>query len=143
MADSYVTSNAVLRCCFGDQPSKLKVLPSRTVKLTEEPAANISDHIYKVNIPPFGKCHTLGFPPTKAATIANKGRLTPQPCIPNTMSKWQGGKNDYLIENQPALLRSSICRCAWGGIITIESDGQRNTGSPDMSREPSSQFKQM
>lgn len=135
MADSYVTSQATLKCSFGDKTSKLTVYPDRTVFLTGKPMANISDRISLYNIAPFGKCRTTGYPATAAATAANKGKLTPMPCVPGTVSDWVNGKNDYIIKGKPALLKSSFCKCQWGGIITITNDGQVDTGSADMNRE--------
>lgn len=135
MADSYVTSKATLKCSFGDKTSKLTVYPDRTVELTTKPTANISDHISMYNIAPFGKCHTTCYPPTGSATAANHGHLTPMPCVPGTDTDWINGKNDYIIKGNPALLKSSYCRCKWGGVITITDDGQIDTGSADLSKE--------
>jgi len=135
MSDSYVTSQATIKCSCGDRTVKLIVYPDRTVFLTGKPMANISDHISLYNIPPFGRCHTTRYPATGAATAANKGKLTPMPCIPGTVSDWINGKDDYLIKGEPALLKSSYCRCKWGGVITITDDGQVDTGSADLSRE--------
>lgn len=135
MSDSYVTSKATLKCSFGDRTAKLTVYPDRTVELTAKPMANISDHISMYNIAPFGKCHTVCYPPTGSATAANHGCLTPMPCVPGTDTDWMNGKNDYIIKGNPALLKSSFCRCRWGGIITITDDGQIDTGSADLSRE--------
>ncbi len=135
MSDSYVTSKATLRCSCGDRTAKITVYPDRTVELTEKPTANISDHISMYNIAPFGKCHTTNYPLTGAATAANHGRLTPMPCVPGTDSDWINGKDDYIIKGKPALLKSSYCRCKWGGIITITDDGQVDTGAVDDSRE--------
>lgn len=135
MSDSYVTSQATIKCSCGDRTVKLIVYPDRTVFLTGKPMANISDHISLYNIPPFGKCHTTRYPATGAATAANKGKLTPMPCIPGTVSDWINGKDDYLIKGEPALLKSSYCRCKWGGIITVTNDGQIETGPADLSKE--------
>lgn len=135
MSDSYVTSKATLKCSFGDKNAKLTVYPDRTVFLTEKPVANISDHVSLYNIAPFGKCHTTRYPATGAATAANKGKLTPMPCVPGTVTEWVNGKNDYIIKGKPTLLKSSYCRCQWGGIITITDDGQIDTGSADLSKE--------
>ena len=135
MSDSYVTSKATLKCSFGDKTSKLTVYPDRTVELTTKPTANISDHISMYNIAPFGKCHTTCYPPTGSATAANHGHLTPMPCVPGTDTDWINGKDDYIIKGNPALLKSSYCRCKWGGVITITDDGQIDTGSADLSRE--------
>lgn len=135
MSDSYVTSKATMKCSCGDRQAKLTVYPDRTVFLTEKPMANISDHISLYNIAPFGRCHTTRYPATGAATAANHGRLTPMPCIPGTVTEWINGKNDYIIKGKPALLKSSYCRCKWGGVITITNDGQVDTGEADLSRE--------
>lgn len=123
-ADSYVCSGATLKCTFGDRNAKLTVYPDRTVFLTGQPMANITDHTSLYNIFPFGKCHTTKFPATGAATAAAHGRLTPMPCVPGTMSNWINGKDDYIIKDAPALLKSSYCRCCYGGVITITDDGQ-------------------
>lgn len=135
MADSYVTSGAKIKCSCGDKISTLTVYSDRTSFLTEKPVANVSDHTSMYNIAPFGKCHTTSFPPTGSATSANHGCLTPMPCVPGTHSKWQNGKNDYIIKGDAALLKSSYCRCCYGGIITIVDDGQVDTGEADLSRK--------
>lgn len=143
MSDSYVTSKATLKCSFGDKTSKLTVYPDRTVELTTKPTANISDHISMYNIAPFGKCHTTCYPPTGSATAANHGRLTPMPCVPGTDTDWKNGKDDYIIKGNPALLKSSYCRCKWGGVITITNDGQIDTGSADLSRDSAKSEEEM
>ena len=135
MEDSYVTSGAKIKCSCGDKISTLTVYPDRTGFLTEKPVANVSDHTSMYNIAPFGKCHTTSYPPTGSATSANHDCLTPMPCVPGTHSKWQNGKNDYIIKGDAALLKSSYCRCCYGGIITIVDDGQVDTGKADLSRK--------
>lgn len=136
MADSYVTSGATLRCSCGDKRSELTVSPNRTVFLTGlPPMANISDHVSLLNIHPFGRCHTTKYPATGSATAANHGHLTPMPCVPGTITPWKNGKDDYIARGCPALLKSSYCKCMWGGTITIIDDGQRDNGQPDMSSE--------
>lgn len=134
MPDSYICSGATMRCSMGTSQAKLSVLPSRTVFLTGQPMANISDHLSMVNLAPFGRCRSLGFPATASATAANHGSLTPMPCIHNTPFPWMGGKNDYIIKGNPALLKSSTCSCVWGGTISIVDDGQKSTGPTDLSR---------
>ena len=136
MSDSYVTSKATMKCSCGDRQAKLTVYPDRTVFLTEKPMANISDHISLYNIAPFGRCHTTRYPATGAATAANHGRLTPMPCIPGTVTEWINGKNDYIIKGKPALLKSSYCRCKWGGVIRIIDDGQEETDDFNFIQEP-------
>lgn len=139
-SDSYVTSQATLRCPFGDKISKLTVYPDRTVFLTGKPMANISDHISMYNIAPFGKCRSLAFPATAAATAVAHGKLTPMPCVPNTPLPWISGKTDYIIKGSPALLKSNTCPCMWGGTISIVNDGQNPTVIIDMSRIPIEKF---
>ena len=129
MPDSYVCSGATMKCSMGTSQSKLTVLPSRTVFLTGQPMANISDHLSMVNLAPFGRCRSLGFPATASATAANHGSLTPMPCMHNTPFPWMGGKNDYIIKREPALLKSSTCSCMWGGTISIIDDGQHGEGT--------------
>lgn len=128
MADSYVCSGAIMQCTMGDQPAQLTVLPSRTVLLCGKPMANISDHVTKVNLAPFGRCRSLGFPATAAATAAHLGKLTPMPCMHNTPDPWIPGKSDYFVKGQPALLKSCKCICKWGGVISIVSNGQVGEG---------------
>ena len=129
MPDSYVCSGATMRCSMGTSQAKLTVLPSRTVFLTGQPMANISDHLSMVNLAPFGRCRSLGFPATASATAANHGSLTPMPCMHNTPFPWMRGKNDYIVKGEPALLKSSTCQCMWGGTISITDDGQHGEGT--------------
>lgn len=123
-AYSYVCSKAKIKCSNGDKIATLTVLPSRTIWLYGQPQGNISDHISMVNIAPCGKCHTTNYPPTGSATAANHGKLTPMPCIPNTPYFWMNGKNDVLLQGNPALLSTSMLQCIYGGTITITFDGQ-------------------
>lgn len=135
MSDSYVCSGATMRCSMGTSQAKLTVLPLRTVFLTGQPMANISDHLTMVNLAPFGRCRSLGFPATASATAAAHGKLTPMPCRHNTPFPWMGGKNDYIIKGEPALLKSSTCSCMWGGTISIVDDGQHGEGARWVSKE--------
>lgn len=141
MADSYVCSGAIMRCTMGTSQAKLTVLPIRTVFLTGQPMANISDHVSFVNLAPFGRCRSLGFPATASATAAHHGHLTPMPCMHNTPFPWMDGKNDYIIKGDPALLKSSTCACMWGGTISLVTDGQNDTGPADMSKKAKEKFK--
>lgn len=137
--NSYVCSGAKIKCTFGDKISKLTVLPDRTIWLTGQPMANISDHKF-VNIAPFGKCHTTTYPPTGAATAANHGKLTPMPCVPEVPFPWMGGKNDVLLKGDPALLKTSSCRCRHGGTITITDNGQVDGTYREINKEPAAKF---
>ena len=76
------------------------------------------------NILPFGKCHTTNNPNVAAATSANNGNLTPQPCIPNIPAPWTKPKSDVKVGEQPALLANSKLTCAYSGKIIIVDPGQ-------------------
>lgn len=125
-----------MRCTMGTSQAKLTVLPDRTVYLTGKPMANISDHKTMVNLGAFGRCRSMGFPATASATAANHGTLTPMPCMHNTPFPWMGGKMDYLVKGQPALLKSSKCQCMWGGTISIIDDGQHGEGTQWVKKMP-------
>ena len=141
MADSYVTSNAMLQCNQGTTPSQLTVLPTRTVNLSGQPMANISDHTPMLNIMPFGMCRSLANPTVASATAAAQGVLTPMPCIPNTQIPWMGGKMDCMVKGQPALLKSSTCQCLWAGSISIIFDGQMPPLPADVLQMPREMFR--
>lgn len=140
MVDSYVCSGAMMKCSMGTSPARLTVLPIRTVFLTGQPMANISDHLTMVNLAPFGLCRSLGFPATASATAAALGTLTPMPCMHNTPFPWMGGKNDYIVKGDPALLNSSTCQCMWGGTISITDDGQHGEGTQWVSKSQQDEF---
>lgn len=140
MADSYVCSGAMMKCTMGTSQARLTVLPDRKTYLTGKPMANISDHESFVNLGAFGRCRSLGFPATASATAAHHGHLTPMPCMHNTPFPWMGGKNDYIIKGDPALLKSSKCMCMWGGTISLVDDGQTDTGPADLNKVSRSQF---
>lgn len=128
----YISSGACIQCSLGTRSTKLNVLPTRSVILSGNPMGNVSDHISIVNIPSFGRCRSLAYPPTASATAAANGKLTPMPCIPGTMSDWMRGKDDYIICNSPALKTDSKCRCQFGGVVTLKSDGQTGCGTTDV-----------
>ena len=140
MSDSYVCSGAMMRCTMGTSPAQLTVLPSRTVFLCGQPMANISDHKSMVNLAPFGLCRSLGFPATASATAAHHGVLTPMPCVHNTPAPWMPGKIDYLIQSQPALLRTCKCQCMWGGMISLVTDGQVGEGTQYVQKKQGEDF---
>jgi hypothetical protein len=60
-----------------------------------------------------------------AATAANKGVLTPQPCKPKT-SEWIGGKSNVKLEGKPALMTDDHIFCMQGaGMIEVKDSGQQ------------------
>ncbi len=129
-----------MKCTFGSMPARLVVLPDRTVWLAGQLMANIMDYQPLANIPSFGPCQTVTYPPTGTATSEAMGTLTPMPCIPGTTGPWIPGKTDYLVQNAPALLKSCKCMCQWGGVITIEQDGQVAEGTQYVNKESKQRF---
>ncbi|MDX2136648.1 MAG: DUF4280 domain-containing protein [Chloroflexota bacterium] len=125
-----VCNGASLTCSFGAAPSTLTVLPANRVMTANQPAATIMDHQPNVNIAPFGMCMSLANPQVAAATSAAMGVLTPQPCIPMTMTPWSPGSPTVQIGNMPALNSTSTCNCMWAGVITITMPGQTTVSEP-------------
>ncbi|SEL12619.1 DUF4280 domain-containing protein [Nitrosovibrio tenuis] len=120
----HVCNGATLMCSFGVAPGQLTVLPVNRVNTSSQPAATIMDHQPMVNIAPFGMCMSLANPAVAAATTAALGVLTPQPCIPVTVSPWVPGATTVLLGNQPALDNTCTLNCMWGGIIQVAVPGQ-------------------
>lgn len=117
-------ATAQLMCSFGAAPSSLNVLPVNRTLCEDKPSANIMDHQPMVNIMPFGVCSSLSNPQVAAATSAALGVLTPQPCLPATVTPWTPGAPTVQIASMPALDNTSTCNCMWGGVITIVNPGQ-------------------
>ncbi|NET55090.1 MAG: DUF4280 domain-containing protein [Symploca sp. SIO2E6] len=126
MSQLQTCMGASLTCIpFGTAPSSLIVIPKGSLVTAAGPlAATIMDFVPITNIPPFGLCTSLANPAVIAATSAAMGVLTPQPCIPVIASPWTPGAMKVKINNIPALPQTSICNCAWGGVIQITNPGQ-------------------
>lgn len=120
----HVCNGALLSCSMGVAPSSLVVLPLNMVMTTNQPAANIMDHIPMLNIMPFGMCQSTSNPMVIAATAAALGVLTPMPCIPMTMTPWTPGVPTVLLGNQPSLDNTCKLMCTWAGSISITQAGQ-------------------
>lgn len=119
----YVCTGATLKCTMGTSCPKLKATP-KNVSLTGKDQANIADYVSMKNVPSFGRCRSLGYPPTASATAANHGKLTPMPCVPGTCPKWETIDKDSLICGEPALLKPATLKCMYGGTISIVDPGQ-------------------
>jgi Domain of unknown function (DUF4280) len=119
-----VCNGAMLQCSFGAAPSTFTVLPINRVLTSNQPAANIMDHIPMVNVMPFGVCMSMANPAVASATAAAMGVLTPMPCVPNTPAPWMPGAPTVLLANQPALDNTSKLMCVWAGVIQVAFPGQ-------------------
>lgn len=125
-----VVNGAELACSFGSSPSRLTVLPLNRTEASNQFSATVQDHVPMVNIMPFGMCQSPSNPQVAAATSAAMGVLTPQPCIPATVSAWTPGSVTVEIANLTALNNVSVCNCMWGGVISITDAGQETTEIP-------------
>ncbi len=124
MAGPVPVSLGKTMCSFGMAPGTLMVLPVNRVLAQNKPVANIQDQKPFVNIIPFGMCTSLANPAVAAATTAALGVLTPVPCAPIVVAPWTPGSPKVLVGNQPVLGPTSMCTCAWAGVITIGFPGQ-------------------
>ena len=118
----FVTSGTMLHCSMGVSSAPL-IVPAPVVVATA-PLATVLDTIPLTNIPTFGMCMSLGNPEVAAATAAALGVLTPQPCLPATGTPWTPGALTTQAGGLPCVLVSSICQCAWGGVITVVAPEQ-------------------
>jgi hypothetical protein len=119
-----VVNGAMVKCSFGTAPTPLMVLPENRVNGSKMPAATIMDNVPGKNVLPFAMCTTTSNPQVAAATAANKGVLTPQPCMPVIPAPWAPGSPTVLIGGKPALNNTCKLNCTWGGVITIINAGQ-------------------
>jgi hypothetical protein len=120
----HVCNGALLKCSMGLAPSTFVVLPINRELTSNQPAANIMDHIPMLNVMPFGMCQSPSNPMVAAATAAAMGVLTPMPCVPATPAPWVPGSPTVLLANMPALNDTSKLNCIWAGIIEVTMPGQ-------------------
>lgn len=124
----HVCNGATLKCIFAVPPgvSSLVVPPKNRTLTSNQPAANIMDHMPMVNIMPFGMCMSPTNPAFVSATAAAMGTPTPVPCTPATPAPWTTGSPTVLLANIPALNNTSVLACALGGpgCISIVVPGQ-------------------
>lgn len=104
---SYVVHGATLQCSHGSLINELQLPIGHGVFIKWKKQANTSDYKSMYNILSFGLCSVIR-----------------APCIPAVMMNWLNGKEDVIIEEDTALLNTSIAICSCGGIISIIDDGQ-------------------
>ncbi|MFC7677699.1 DUF4280 domain-containing protein [Paenibacillus sp. GCM10028914] len=136
---SYVVAGAVLTCSFGTQAVALTMPVSHGVFIKDKAQMNIQDYQPMLNIKPFGNCRSMSNPAVQAANtpapdpdnpdaelepMIVDGWVRKAPCTPIITMPWMGGKDDVLIENEPALLNTCRNSCMYCGEITIVDDGQ-------------------
>lgn len=106
---SYVVDGATLSCSLGTSKSKLKLPVGHGVFIRNKKQANVSDIKSMSNINSFSNCLRSSPPPV---------------CTPAVSIPWLNGKDDVIVDNNKALLNTSIAICSCGGIISITNDGQ-------------------
>jgi hypothetical protein len=123
---NHVCLGATIKCSQAVPPgmASLIVLPLHMCLTSMKPAANIMDHAPFINIPTFGMCNAKANPTVIAATAAALGTPTPGACIPATPTPWSSGSPSVMLDNKPALNKSSTCQCVYGGTISIQDEGQ-------------------
>jgi len=126
----WVIDGAVTACSLGTAPSQLAVLPHRRATHAGRPIATVLDHKPLVNIRPFGACTSPANPQVAAATAAAGGVLAPQPCVPATATCWTPGSAGRAVVQETALRSLCICRCVWGGTVSIVAAGQSTQHVP-------------
>ncbi|TKD47274.1 DUF4280 domain-containing protein [Azotobacter chroococcum] len=127
-----VVNGALLRCSAAMPPgvAGLSVQPVNRLLSSNQPVANILDHVPLLNIPSFGMCASPSSPMVIAATSAAMGVFTPVPCLPATPAPWVTGTPTVLLANIPMLNNCSTCQCLNGGQISISFAGQATVEIP-------------
>ncbi|WP_017815002.1 DUF4280 domain-containing protein [Paenibacillus shenyangensis] len=125
---SYVVAGAIISCSCGTQLTRLKVPVSHGVYIRKLPQLNINDYQPGVNIMNFGNCTNQLNPAVKNGSVDTNG-VQKAPCIPVITTPWINGKEDVLVESQPAMLNGCTNNCVYAGsLIKVEDDGQNLGG---------------
>jgi hypothetical protein len=95
-------------------------LPGAPMVLGAMEAATM-DQTLPANIPPFGMCQSMANPSVASATAAAQGVLTPMPCTPTVVAPWAPPSVCALSNNIPIATVSSICNCAFGGVVSVST----------------------
>ena len=114
-----VTTGSMCECTFGVAPSVLNAVPPGGALGDNMPVMTMDMIIPMVNILPFGMCDSLANPEVASATAAAMGVLTPMPCVPVVVDPWAPPSPTVNIAGMPAVVETSICECAWGGVIAV------------------------
>jgi len=131
---SFVVAGAALHCQVASHMRQIEMPYCHGVYLRGQAAMNIADSVVGDNIPTFGVCLSEGNPHEVAQTAQEEMMfpfeadlsmpLVGRRCKPNIYGKWQNGKDDVLVEGEPALTTESTLACEYGGVIYFLNDGQ-------------------
>lgn len=125
-----VTAGSTIKCSFGTAPTPINVLPTSGTVAGGPPPATVSDMVPFLNIAPFALCTSLANPSVATATAAALGVLSPMPCVPAPVGPWTPGSPTVLIGGRPALQSTSLCTCAYGGVISVLVTSQVTVQAP-------------
>lgn len=126
-----VGTGSLAKCTFGAASTPLIATPASKVMVEGVPAVTFLDIAPGANITPFGVCKTVSNPTVASATAAAAGVLTPMPCIPVVTGPWQATSPTNNAGSKPFVTSTSMCMCAWGGVITIDMpSAKRTNGKP-------------
>ena len=107
-----VSTGAEVICTFGSIPA---VFTASSVDVSATTPAGVITDVEPANIPTFGVCSS----PLNPAAL---GTGVPA-CVP-VLFPWTPGSARVRINGVSALDDTSMCMCAWGGVITVTSPGQ-------------------
>lgn len=107
---TYVVRGAVISCSLGSAKDVLNLPLSHGVYLKGKAQLNVADSKPGTNIISFGTCKRSSPPPV---------------CTPSICTKWINHLDtNLIIDKEKALLKDANVTCVFGGIISIEQDGQ-------------------
>ena len=122
----FVAFVAKLKCCFGNKPVYMMVLPlNSTITAMFKPIANKMDFIPALNFPSFGLCLSPANP-LNWKMAGPVPVVIPASCIPIPIKPWDPAAKKTKIGGNPAMLETSKTMCAWLGSIEVDDPGITN-----------------
>lgn len=153
LKDTYILHSAMITCSFAVRPSRVQIPISHGAYIHGIDQLNVGDSKPIINIQTFGVCTSPANPSVQAAAAAimaevkerKKGFIekvmdifckSPEEeagadlvkscagvCTPLIFMPWIDGKEDVLIDGEPALLGRCTLTCGYDGAIAIYTDG--------------------
>lgn len=122
-------TGAFATCTFGVAPAAITAIPVM-VTVEKKPVVRATDIAPMANVGSFGMCTTQVNPAVAAATAAALGVPTPAPCVPNVAGPWTATSPTVTVGGVPVVTSSSMCMCAWTGVIRLGFAGSVQTTTP-------------
>lgn len=117
------------KCANGSISCNIMVVdPTRKMKSDGQKVVIESDTSIE-NIKTFGMCNNLCNPSVAEATAAAQGVLTPMPCKPSLVGRWQRNVKKISVNGKKVVSKKSTLKCAFGGCISIVSANAHKTKS--------------